>query len=205
MKNIIALLIFTLFIACKSDKKESSTISSSAQTNQVKADTKALESGDYSALLIDFKCDIDISELSQVLEVAETDLSLSQYPRQGKCTFNLKGFGKNTLGDDSGISWGPFPTSKAQNKKEIESYLKRKKEGLKIMGMDIQLAETGDCYLAYQPAHGRLLIYNEHYDQAFLMNYGIRSANNDRTKEQHEALRLKMTDLANYLLKKHRK
>lgn len=205
MKNIITLLIFTLFIACKSDKKESSTISSSAPTNEVKTDTEVLESGDYSSLLIDFKCDIDISELSQVLEVAETDLSLSQYPRQGKCTFNLKGFGKNTLGDDSGISWGPFPTSKAQNKKEIESYLKRKKEGLKIMGMDIELAENGDCYIAYQPAHGRVIILNEHYDQMFLIHYGQKNANNNRTKEQHEALLPKMIDLANYLLKKYRK
>jgi len=72
------------------------------------------------------------------------------------------------------------------------------------MGMDIQLAETEDSYIAYQPGQGRILIYNENYDQAFLIRYGLRNANNDRTKEQHEALRLKMTDLANYLLKKHR-
>ncbi|WP_350286625.1 hypothetical protein [uncultured Croceitalea sp.] len=205
MKNTVALLLITLFIACKSEKKESTITSSTPLTKDVKTSNSTLESGNYSSLLIDFKCDINISELAQVLKVVETDLSISEYQRDGECRFNIKGFGKNNLGSASGISWGPFLTSKAQNKKEIESYLERKKEGLKIMGMDIQLSETEDCYIAYQPGHGRMLIYNENYDQAFLMNYGIRSANNDRTKEQHEALRLKMTDLANYLLKKHRK
>lgn len=205
MKNIIALLTITLFIACKSEKKELSTKSKTASMNEETIENDTLESGDYNSLLINFNCDIAISELAQVLEITETDLSLSEYQQQGKCNFTLEGFGKNNFGGGSEISWGPFLTSKSHNKKEIASYLERKEEGLKIMGMDIQLAETGDCYLAYQPGHGRLLIYNELYDQAFLMNYGRRSANNDRTKEQHEALRLKMTDLANYLLKKHRK
>jgi len=132
-------------------------------------------------------------------------ISPSAYPQKGKCSFTIKGFGKNTLGNESAISWGSYPTSKAQNKKEITGYLERKEEGLKIMGMDIELAATKDCYIAYQPAHGRIIIYNEHYDHAFLFNYGQKNANTNRTKEQHEELRLKMTNLANYLLKKHKK
>ena len=205
MKNITALLLIILFIACQSDKKQSSTESNTTSTSDVKTNNNRLKYGDYSSLLINFDCNMTISEVAEVLELPETAISTSDYQRKGKCSFNVKGFGTNTLGDKSTISWGPFPTSKAQNKKEITNYLKRKKEGLKIMGMDIQRAETGDCYLAYQPAHGRLIIYNENYDAAFIINYGRRNANTDRTKEQHEELRLKMTDLANYLLKKHRK
>lgn len=71
--------------------------------------------------------------------------------------------------------------------------------------MDIELAETGDCYIVYQPAQGRTMILNENESKFFLLRYGAKNANTDRTKEQHEALRLKMRDLANYLVKKHRK
>jgi len=202
MKNTIVLLLIMLLIACKSEKKESSTTPS---TNEVKTNNNTLKSGDYSSLLIDFTCDIKISELAQVLEIPETDLSFSDNPVANKCTFNLAGFGINNIGENTRLIWGPSPSSKGQNKKEISSYLKRKKEGLKIMGMDIELDETGDCYIAYQPAHGRVIILNEHYDQMFLIHYGQKNANNNRTKEQHEALLPKMVDLANYLLTKHRK
>lgn len=206
MKNTIGLLLFCLLTACNENvKKENQSEPETMQVTKEKTETNVMKSGNYSTLLTNFNCDIEISELAGVLKVPESDLSLSDNVRQNKCAFSLNGYGKNTLDGDSRISWSAVPSSKKQNKKEIASYLKRKEEGLKIMGMDIELAETGDCYLAYQPAHGRIIIYNENYDQAFLIHYGFRSANTDRTKKQHEELRLKMTDLANYLLKKHRK
>ncbi len=206
MKKIIVFLALLLSVACNTATKKETQNTDEPQANPTAQKEKtSLASADYSTLLIDYECDMNISELAEVLNVPNTDLSLSKYPQEGKCNFTIKGFGKNTLGDDSSISWGSYPTSKAQNKKEIAGYLERKEEGLKIMGMDIQLAETNDCYIAYQPAHGRIIIYNEHYDHAFLFTYGQKNANTNRTKEQHEALRLKMTALANYLLKKHRK
>lgn len=207
MKKNIAILVLGLCMACNTATKKESAATESEATiiKNEKKEAKPIKSGDYSTLLTNYNCDTDIPELAKVLHVPETDLSLSEYQTSGKCTFNLNGFGKNRLGDVTQLYWGPSPSSKAQNKKEIRSYLERKEAGLKIMGMDIELSATGDCYLAYQPAHGRLIIYNENYDQAFLINYGQKNANTDRTIEQHEELRLKMTDLANYLLKKHRK
>ena len=208
MKHYIALFALHLVFACNtsSKKKAPDNAGSELKTNTVEQPVmEERDSGDYSSLYVNYECTSTVSEIAEILDVPENDLTRSDYQQEGKCSFDVKGFGINTLGNSSAISWGPFPTTKAQNKKEIASYLKRKKEGLKIMGMDIELADTGDCYLAYQPGHGRLIIYNENYDHAFFISYGRRSANNDRTEEQHEALKPKMTDLANYLLKKHRK
>jgi len=206
MKHTIVLLFFSLIIACNENpKKEDVSKSDAEQITSKKVESNSMISGDYSTLLTNYNCDMSISEIAQVLKVPESDLSITSNVRENECTFNLNGYGKNTLDGVSRITCSSAPSSKKQNKKEIASYLDRKEAGLKIMGMDIQLAETGDCYIAHQPAHGRIIIYNENYDQAFLIHYGIRSANTDRTKEQHEELRLKMTDLANYLLQKHRK
>ncbi|MEP2277944.1 hypothetical protein [Maribacter sp.] len=206
MKHTIAVLFFSLFIACTETPKKQNT----SEPNSVSASSKQEESssntsGDYNSLFNNNDCDMSIAELAEVLKVPESNLSKLDKIGGNKCSFDLKGFGTNTLDGDSRISWRSTPSSKKQNKKEIANYLERKEAGLKIMGMDIELAETGDCYIAQQPAHGRIIIYNENYDEAFLIHYGIKSANTDRTKEQHEELRLKMTALANYLLQKHRK
>lgn len=214
MKKNIAILVLGLCMACNTATKKSdsqagnetaATQSGTETVSKKRDDSKPMESGNYSTLLTDYSCDMDIPELAKVLQVSEADLSLSEYQTPGKCTFNLNGFGKDAFDGTTRLFFGPSPSSKGQNKKEIANYLKDKEEGTQFMGMDIELAETGDCYLAFQPAQGRMIIYNENYDQAFLINYGQKNANTDRTEEQHEALRLKMTDLANHLLKKHRK
>ena len=206
MKKIIKLsLLLILVIGCGEEPKKQSakeTVTASPKSDE---ETPAQTSADYSSLFSEYTCDMNLTELAKVLKVPEADLSLGDQAKQDKCTFNLVGFGENALSGDTRLHWGPSPSSKAQNKKDIKSYLERKKDGIKIMGMDIILAETEDCYIAYQPAHGRVIIYNENYDSAFLLNYGQKKVNNVRTDEQHEALRLKMTDLANYLVKKNRK
>ncbi|WP_157486425.1 hypothetical protein [Maribacter forsetii] len=206
MRHTLALFFISLLIACNdSPKKQDTSEPDSKQVLSEKVESSSNTSGDYSSLYNNDDCDMSIAELAEVLKVPESNLEMLDKIGENKCSFDLKGFGTNTLDGDSRISWRSTPSSKKQNKKEIASYLERKEAGLKIMGMDIELAETGDCYIAQQPAHGRIIIYNENYDQALLMHYGIKSANTDRTKEQHEELRLKMTDLANYLLQKHRK
>ncbi len=205
MKNLLNIILSCLlFIACgeTSNKKvEQQVVATSSEKEEITNNTSA----DYSSLLTNYKCDMSVSELTKILGVPESDLALLESSTTDKCTFNLAGFGEKALTGGTRLYWGPSPSSKAQNKKEIKSYLERKNEGIKIMGMDIVLAETEDCYIAYQPAHGRVIIYNDNYDTAFLLNYGQKNVNNVRTDEQHEALRLKMTDLANYLLQKHRK
>jgi len=159
-------------------------------------------------LLSNFECEMSISELAQVLNVSQVDISIPDYTLTTilpHCLFTLKGFGDDRVNGGSQLLFGPSPSTKGQNKKEISEFLKRKKDGLKIMGMDIELAKTGDCYIAYQPAQGRVIILNENESKFFLIRYGAKNSNTDRTKEQHEALRLKMRDLANYLVKKYRK
>ncbi|WP_405399738.1 hypothetical protein [Maribacter sp. Asnod2-G09] len=206
MKHTIALLFIFLFIACtETPKKQNTSEPDSVSASSKQEENSSNTSGDYNSLFNNNDCDMSIAELAEVLKVPESNLNKLDKIGGNKCSFDLKGFGTNTLDGDSRISWRSTPSSKKQNKKEIASYLERKEAGLKIMGMDIELAETGDCYIAQQPAHGRIIIYNENYDEAFLIHYGIKSANTNRTKEQHEELRLKMTDLANYLLQKHRK
>lgn len=194
-----------LMTACNSNQKKQQT-PESATVTLPNSKPSLKPSADYRTLLVSYECDMDISEVAKVLKVPEEDLSIPDYARPGKCYFNLKGFGENVLGDGTQLLWGPSPSSKSQNSKEIERYQEREKENTNFMGMRIALAVTGDCYLAFQPAHGRVIIYNEHYDTAFLINYGYKdSSSTGRTDEQHQFLQEKMTDLANYLLKKHRK
>ena len=205
MKTTIAFLFLSLFIACNENPKKAQI--SKPDTVQVlskQVETNTMKSGDYSTLLVDYTCDLGIAEVAKVFNVPESELRISDNVRKNACSFDLNGYSENEIRGSTQISWGPVQTSKAQNKKEIKGFLERKEEGVSIMGMDIQLADTGDCYLAYLPVKGRLVIYNENYDKAFIMNYGTKNSY-QRTPEKHEELRLKMTDLANYLLKKHRK
>jgi hypothetical protein len=58
--------------------------------------------------------------------------------------------------------------------------------------------------LAFQSKTGRIIILNENYG-AMLLTYGTIRNGANRTSEQQEELKGKMTQLANYLLKKHRK
>jgi len=70
--------------------------------------------------------------------------------------------------------------------------------------MDIELSETGDCYIRIMPHIGRVNIYNENYNGAFYFTYSQRGIYK-RTEEEHAALGEKTIALANYLLKKHKK
>ena len=205
MKPLMTLLFLSLLTACnEKSKKQEIGKPDTVQVSAKKVEANTMEFGDYSTLLSNYKCDIQISELADVLKVPESNLSISDNVIENQCSFNLKGFSENTIREETQILWGPFPSTKKQNKKEIASFLERKEEGLKIRGMDIELADTGDCYLAFLPSGGSIIIYNENYDNAFRLSYGTKNSYM-RTPEQHEELKLKMTDLANYLLKKHRK
>jgi hypothetical protein len=207
MKNTVTILILTLLLSCnnstnkvdvsKADIKEESTSPNEA---------KPMNSGNYNSLLVNYSCNMTDSELAKVLDVKEGDVSISEYSEPSKCVFNLKGFGENVMEEVTLISWGLQKSSKARNKKEIQNYLKNQKElGENVrLGMSIELAETKDSYIAQQPAHSRVIIYNENYDTAFMLYYG-RKGEFKRSDEDHKKLRLKMTDLANYLLNKHRK
>ncbi|MGB3142829.1 MAG: hypothetical protein WBB24_01870 [Maribacter sp.] len=205
MKTKVVLIFLSLFIACNENPKKaqiSKPDTVQVLSKQVEANT--MKSGDYSTLLANYTCDMKIAEVAKVLDVPESDLRISDNVRENACSFDLKGFSENNIREETQILWGPFPSTKKQNKKEIASYLERKEEGIKIRGMDIQLADTGDCYLAYLPSGGSIIIYNENYDNAFRLSYGTKNTYL-RTPEIHQELRLKMTDLAKYLLKKHRK
>lgn len=211
MKNLtIILLLFILNIGCgektekvinqKTDNKNLDVIINNSE------EQSTMSSADYSNLLSTYNCDVTSSELAKILTVNEADITHKDQPNQNKCYYFLNGFGENSAGDNTQLFWGLYPSSKAQNKKEIKNYLKNQEELPESarMGMTIELAETKDCYIAQQPAHARVIIYNENYDNAFILNYGALREYKTRTKEQQAALKEKMTYLANYLLKKHK-
>ena len=201
MKNLLTLLAICSLMACNQNTKKEMVTGSEQQTTPVKAvESKSLASGDYSSLLNEYSCDMTAAEIAEVLNVREGAIKLNLQDFNTKCYAQLSGFGDGA----TTLSWGTVPSSKKANKKAIAGYLKDKENNEAVMGMDIVLAATGDCYITYQPLHGRLLIYNENYEKAFLLSYGSRN-NRGRTEEQHKELQQKMTDLANYLLKKHRK
>ncbi len=215
MKQTVAILLFSLLMACNTDsKKEEPQVQDSPPKTKVvnqsikQEKIKPIESGDYSSLLNNYSCDMDIPEVAQVLEVSESDIIIPDYAFPNKCNFNLKGFGIDSGKNHSKLQWGSYPSSKQQIKTEINTYLKNKDEYAArpkvYQYMSIALADTGDCYIAHQPAHGRVIIYNENYGSTFMLHYGRKGAFK-RTQEQHDELKAKMTTLANYLLRKHRK
>jgi len=205
-KLIISLVLLPIVVSCGERKKneyknEQQEIVNKEETGAI------LASGDYSSLLGDYTCGMDIAEVAKILEVPASNLSIPKYATPEKCMFELKGYGEDALGGVTIIGWAPSKNSKADNKNEINTYLKnqRKLTSAVTMGMGIVLADTKDCYLAFQPAHGRIIIINEHYDNMFLLYYGTNRTLKSRTVEQQKELQEKMTVLANYLLKKHRK
>lgn len=208
MKQVIAILIIGLLLACNSDSKKEGVLQSTPKKKLVEQeDNKLMKSGDYGTLLTNFSCGMNKSEVARILEVPEGDVGIPNHPIPNKCNFSLKGFGKNSTGDPTHLRWGIVGSSKKRNKTEIKNYLKNKEKyaaNPKVYQyMSIALAETKDCYIAQQPSHGRVIIYNENYETIFMLQYGYRGAFK-RTQEQQQELKVKMTKLANYLLKKHR-
>ena len=145
------------------------------------------------------------SEVAKVLNIPETDVSLAKYQRPGGCSFSIKGFGQNGLGDDTAIIWYLEELGKAQVNKEIKTYLDDQANNEEALGMGIDLAETGDCYIARQPMRGTVVIMNANYDNWLALSYSPKHLYKSRTQEQHDALGEKIIVLANYLLKKHKK
>lgn len=215
MKTISYIFILSLFMACNSGAKEAKSSASEdsnaeAATTETKevASSAPLASGDYNSLLGSYACDMEIPEVAQVLGVAESDLMPAKYGQPPRCAYDLKGYGTDSGGTPSKLVWGLYPSNKDHINNEIKSNLEKNEEyaaNPKVyQNMRMVLSETKDCYLMYQPLHGRIVIYNGNYENFFVLNYGRKGAFG-RTDEQHVALESKMTDLANYVLKKHRK
>lgn len=204
-KSIPILIIVLLVIACgESQKKSAQEQKENIENPKKMIQNASLPSGDYSALLLNYECDMTAAELAQIFNIPEADVNIPEFAAlAGRCSFEIKGFGENAQGGTI-MSWGATPSSKAESKKEIQSFLKDQENNESMFGMGIDLAETGDCYIARMPHVGRVIIYNENYDHAFLFSYAQRGIYK-RTEEEHEVLTKKTIALANYLLKKHRK
>jgi hypothetical protein len=187
-------------MACNGkQKKEAKTISDSKSEDKEQTELKDLSTDNYSTLFMDYKCDISIEEIAKLLNVPITDIEMPSNINNGKkCVvrYSRKGI------YESNLTWGSVPASKKGTIKAINKALKYKEEGVSILGSDIVIAETEDCYLLRTPVNGRITIRSENNDGAFQIFYGSKGK---RTKVQHEEMKVKMTYLANYLLKKHRK
>ena len=203
MKKFVSSIFFLALLISCGETKKNETQKETKEVSKKETTSEALPSGDYSSLLVNYECDMAAAEVAKVLNIPETDISIPEYTQAGSCSFEINGYGKNALGGTI-MTWSATPFSKADSKKEIQSALKDQENNESIFGMDIELSETGDCYIRILPHVGRVIIYNENYDHAFYFDYSQRGIYK-RTKEQHEELTKKTVALANYLLKKHRK
>jgi hypothetical protein len=204
-KTIGSALMLLAMISCGETAEKKVDQNTNQTSPKTEESGKPLPSGDYSSLFLDYECDMTTTEVAKAMDVPETDVSLAEYQRPGRCAFSIKGFGKNTLGDDTVITWFLEKVGKTQVKKEIQSYLKDKANNESVLGMGIDLSETGDSYIAKMPMSGRAALMNENYDSWLFFNYSQKGMYKSRTEEEHAALGEKTIALANYLLKKHLK
>lgn len=200
-KTIGSALMLLAVISC-GETAEKKVNQNTDLTSPKEESGKVLPSGDYSSLLLNYECDMTAAELAKVFNIPETDVKIPEFALAGRCSFEIKGFGENAQGGTI-MTWGATPFSKAESKKEIQGFLKDQENNESMFGMGIALAETGDCYIARMPHVGRVIIYNENYDHAFLFSYAQRGIYK-RTEEEHAVLTKKTIALANYLLKKHK-
>jgi hypothetical protein len=231
MKILVSsFLLLGVLISC-GEANEKKNDQNTSQDKPQTAEASTLPSADYSSLLVNYECDMTPAEAAKVLNIPETDVSLAKYQQPGGCSFSVKGFGENGLGDDTAIVWFLEELGKAQVSKEIKSYLddqannesvmemaiidkvnKEIKDNLgdqanneNVLGMGIDLSETGDSYIARQAVRGTVVIMNANYDHWLVLSYSPKHLYKSRTQEQHDTLGEKMIGLANYLLKKHKK
>ncbi len=203
-KLISTFLLLALMISCGETKEKKNDQNTNQEILQKAESIETLPSADYSSLLVNYECDMTVAEVANALNIPESDVSISKFQRPGGCFFSIKGFGKNTLGDDTAIAWFLEELGKAQVEKEIKSYF-NEQDSNEILGMGIELSETGDSYITRQPMQGNVVIMNANYDSWLAMTYAPKHQYKSRTAEQHDALGEKMIALANYMLKKHRK
>lgn len=206
MKKVATLvLVCTLLLACKDTPKNKENQTNTSKDNKDVSESKPMPSADYSSLFNNYECDLTPAEVAKAMDIPETNVSMAKYQRSGACAFSIKGFGQNTLGDDTAIQWFLENVGKAQVKKEIQSYLTDQANNKSVLGMGIELSETGDTYIAKIPMSGRIVIMNENYDSWLFFNYSQKGMYKSRTEDQHAALEEKTIALANYLLKKNKK
>ncbi|MBC3847272.1 hypothetical protein H8K90_12820 [Winogradskyella echinorum] len=206
MKNIIILIGICLMVSCKPETKENNSTTAKNETKQEVATTQK-QSADYSSLFNNYSCDVSIAVLAKILKIPVSDIRVLESNSLNECFFKIKGFGEGHDNTGTTLRFMPVPSSKEQIKKEIANLLKDKAElpsGV-LMGRDILLADTGDCYIALQPRRGMVSILNENYNSFIVITYQTKASVQGRTEEQHDLLKLKAIDLANYLVKTHKK
>ena len=210
--HIISAIFLSILFSALSCKKEKNALVVNQDKEAVKKEkgqsnktAVIAPSANYEALLNNYSCKMTIPELAKVLEVPEADLGISDIAAPPDCYFTLQGYGKEIGGDSSLLHWGIVENHRDNIKGQIKEYHKILKlpEGIR-QGMGIQLAATKDCYIAYQPTNGRVIILNGNYDNSFVLHYGAGGIQ-DRSKAQSAELQSKIIALANYLLQKHKK
>ena len=209
MKTLSSIIIPTLIllatiISC-GEMKTKQAEKEPKENSKKETISETLPSADYSSLLVDYECNITVAEVANALKIPDSDVSIPKPHRPGQCNFSIKGFGQNGLGDDTAIVWFLEEVGKTQVEKEIKSYLDDQANNESVLGMGIDLSETGDSYIVRQAVRGSVVIMNANYDNWLLLSYSPKYMYKSRTQEQHDALGEKMIALANYLLKKHKK
>ncbi len=206
MKKLVSsILLLGVLISCGEIKEKENDQNTDQEIPKKEASIETLPSTDYSSLLVNYECDMTVAEVANALNIPESDVSIPKPHRQGQCGFIIKGFGENQLGDETPIIWFLEDLGKTQVNKEIKNYLDDEANNESVLGMGIDLSETGDSYIARQSVRGTVVIMNANYDKWLVLSYSPKYMYKSRTQEQHDALGEKMIGLANYLLKKHKK
>ena len=205
-KTIIFLLAIA-FVGCSNPKEEKTPVKDVPKaTEKIEKTIQPTPSADYSSLFTKLPACISASEMA---EASGLDASLVKKLEKKEydvyCKYHL------VLPDKSVMlfEYTGNPWNKQDIAHEIKKYQTDKKKGELMLGMDIQTTETGDCYLLYQPMHGRIIIVNANYDTAVLCNYDGGLVANGKvstfSKEQKLERKNMATKIANYLVKHNRK
>ena len=117
-KLVSIILLLGVLISCGETKEKKNDQNTSQDKSQPAEASKTLPSADYSSLLLNYECDMTAAEVAKIFNLPETDVSIPEFIQAGKCSFEVKGFGKNALGGTI-MTWGATPFSKADSKKEI--------------------------------------------------------------------------------------
>ena len=204
---ILLFLISNMLLMCHKDKPanvEKSTLETEVKKQSNKNNTKedsflkAKKSADYSSLFTKGNdiC-LSISDMAKATGFPSSSITKKTGNDKSYCINKIKLPNGKTMN----LNYGTMAWSKADIQKNINTYIKNKKRKEVMYGMEIELSETGDTYLAHQPLHGRLLMLNANYEAIVTIDYAkVGFKLEEKKKAKKYAVKL-----ANYLLQKHKK
>ncbi len=208
MKTILILILFVgnITLMCNSDvpidKKITENNISKNKTASVTEKKDAVQSSNYDDL---FKLNSDIclttTEIAKATKLPESAIQKKEIKGSKTCTYTIK----LPNGETMDYRFFVAKSDLANVKKEIKSFLKSKKNGeFKIMKTNIDLSDTGDCYLTQINRAGRLNVLNPNYPNIIYSQWSLIAPY--KLNQKQKEIRISYAkNILNFLIKKHRK